>query len=417
MEFDPNSMNFGAAQTLSRRAEPAHIELLSRQAEQSPQTKPEHIQVVKKLKDKVVQHEKQARTERLKQMQQALTTEVTPHRLMQALALVRKIYSEDHAPSDLATMSLLQPILQGLLPKWKSLKTGDTDSPITPQDYQLIQKLRQPHATLPTPERAVLYKLLHMVYQAMENQTDDSVFAPPVAAAPPNLMALKSRLLRATSDVEKQRLQNDIQRVENAKKQDYHQQCLKALEHHQTQLKAIESLQKTPRPHLLQALSKLEQQWDKNRAPAAQHPRVPTVIQLASRQLARLGIADAETFIKEQRQKMQHEIQNLTTEEVLSVLQSWHTHFDEALTRFQEQATALVRTKALSKARANLHILKSKLDQWPTQLEEVKSLENKLLELKDDQQRADVRNQLFKRYSDILSALPVIETPTKGETP
>ena len=401
MDFDPNAMNFGAAQKLSPQAEPGHVALLTRQAQRVPQ-KPEQGQVVKRLEANLQQHQRQARIERLKQMQQALATQSNGQRLMQALALVKKIYTADDAPSDLATMSLLQPILQGLLPKWKQLKAEKPFS-IAPGDYQALQKLKQPHAVLVTAERAALFNLLSLVYKAVDAEAPRA----PVAATPARLMALKSQYLRATSATEKQRLQAEIQDIEIARQRDYHAQCMRVLQQHQ--LKMPEML-KSPAARLLPQLAQLEQQWQTNRYSEAHHPVVPTLLQLSSRQLARLGVADARDFIQLQQKAVQQQLQALPAAELKTLLQQWCHGFASLLQAFQEAAEV----RRLEAARKELNALHAHSAQWSTHLTEIKALEQQFLAAATEK-KTELRHLLLQHYSQLLSTLPPITSP--GENP
>ncbi len=401
MEFDPNAMNFGAAQKLSPRAEPGHVAVLTRQTKRASQASNQG-QVVKRLEANLQQHQRQARVERLKQMQQALATQSNGQRLMQALALVKKIYTADDVPSDLATMRLLQPILQGLLPKWKQLK-AETSFSIAPEDYQVLQKLKQPHAVLATAERAALFNLLSAVYKSIDAEAPRA----PVAATPARLMALKSQWLRATSDTEKQRLHAEIQQIEIARQRDYHAQCMQVL--HQHQLKMPEMLQ-YPAARLLQQLTQLEQQWQKNRYSEAHHPAVPTLLQLSSRQLARLGVADARDFIQSQQKSVQQQLQTLPTAELKTLLKQWLQCFDGLLHSFQEAAEA----RRLEAIKKELNTLQARSAQWPTHLPEIKALEQQFLAAATED-KAELRKQLLQHYSQLLSTLPPITSP--GETP
>lgn len=414
MDFDPNAMNFGAAQQLAPRAEASHVAVLTRQTQrasralqqgssQAPAQATAQVQVVKRLEANLKQHQRQARVERLKQMQQALATQSNAQRLMQALALVKKVYTAEDAPSDLASMSVLQPILQGLLPKWKQLKAEQSFT-VTAGDYQALQKLKQPHTVLSTAERAALFNLLNAVYKAIDVAGSSQV---PVAATPARLMALKSQLLRATSETEKQRLQAEIQHIETARQRDYHQQCLRALQQHREQMP---EMLKYPTARLLQQLTHLEKQWQTNRYAEAHHPAVPTLLQVSSRQLARLGVADAKDFIASQQTVIQQHLQALHTAEVLRQLQSWRQGFEAILQSLQDAAEA----RRLQAAQKELHQLQAHAAQWPSRLKEIKALEQQYVAAPAEE-KAELRHKLLQDYSQLLSKLPPITS--SGDCP
>lgn len=410
MDFDPSTLNFGATQQLNHRVESTHIAVLERQARQT--VRGEHTEVAHHLQANVEQHHLQRRVARLQQMQQAIAAEASAQRLMQALALVKTLYTADDAPTDLSSISLLQPILQGLPPKWAALKAQAKTSPVLAVDYQRIEKLKQAHARLATAERAALFKLLHAVYKAIDALYGSQQQLPTsVKSSSAQDLRLRSQLHRASSEHEKQRLRAEIAQLQNAQQQDGHAQCVRALAQSQQFMQALSSLAETPRPRILQHLSKLTQQWESNRLPASAYPMVPELLQLAARQLARIGVPDAEAFIQTQHLVAQNRVLSLSAEHPLfGPLKAWQEAFAEALTRLLVSQQAAQASQALSLAREQCQRLQAQLTQWPEHHAEIQALEQTVLSLDPTTDAAypEARMALLQHYSQILLNLPKI---------
>ncbi len=408
MDFDPSSLNFGAAQKLPPRAESSHIAVLERQARQAEHrdTPP----VAHQLRAQVEQHQLQRRVARLQQMQQAIASEASAHRLMQALALVKTLYTAEDAPTDLASISLLQPILQGLQPKWAALKAQAQSAPVLAVDYQRLDKLKQPHTRLHTAERSALFKLLHTVYKAIEALYGSQPQRAEVKSLSAQDLGLRSQLHRASSEREKQRLQAEIAELQTAQQRDYHAQCVHALRQCQMHMAQVASFAETPRPRLLQQLAKLAHQWENNKCPEAAYPLVPELLQGAGRQLARIGVADADAFIQTHNLGVQERLQGLGSEHALfTLLQTWQGTFAEALTRLLVSQHAAQASQALSLARTQSQQLQAQLEKWPAHHADIQALEHRFLTLDPTSgAAAEIRTALLQHYGQVLLNLPKI---------
>ena len=407
MNFDPSTLNFGATHKLNPRAEASHIAVLERQAQQVARSAP--TTVAQQLKSNVAQHHLQRRIARLQQMQQAIAEDASAQRLMQALAFVKTLYTDADAPTDLAFISLLQPILQGLQPKWAALKTQANVSPVLPVDYQRLEKLKQPHAQMSTAERSALFKLLHRVYRAIDGLSASETPASDLKPANTQDLVLRSQLHRASSDREKQRLRAEIAQLENLQQRAYHTQCLRDLEQCQQMMQALSSFGETPRPRVLQHLSKLTQQWQNNRFAEAAYPMVPELLQLAARQLARIGVPDAAGFIQAQNAEVLHRLQSLGVEHALfAPLQAWQGTFAETLSRLLTHQEDLQAAQAFALARDASQKLHAQLEQWPEQRAEIQALEQRLREPAAGSTYAEAKAALLQGYGQILLNLPKI---------
>lgn len=427
-EFDPTALQLPDILTTSRGPEPpkvpvppaAPVQHLQRQLQR--ETQRGATQVAQNVQQQLQMSHSEQRAEHLKKYLGALQVDAAADKtpLLAALKGIAGCYQGQQAPKDVATMNVVHPLLRCQAYKWDQLQAGNIPTPPAPEAGYL-QKLRQLQGTLGPGERAALFRLVEAINHQLQTLRTIPADTPAESAANPLpadfdplqasrlQLQLRAKLQRTHSPVEKQQLQAELEQLQAQQQAFAHQRQLQALEKQLQDWKNdSERLPKMNASHFeswrklristLQSLARLFQgQTD-----------CETVIASAQRQLARLGMDDAKTWIDRERQQLQ----------VPSVLQAWH----QALGTLLESALQATERLALQLQQSVWEQQLTRLEKlqadWQHQAERLTTLETAYVQAEDASERQRLKQALLQHYAERMAQLVSVssnqtDSPTK----
>lgn len=358
------------------------------------------------------------------------------HALMTALSVLQQSYRAEYAPKDLATMSVLHPLLKCQALKWDQLKAQQLPE-IPAPEAAYLQKLRQLKGSLGALERAALYQLILTINAAITahlsaadppvplpaesvSATAEPLESNPAALADPataltefdplkasrEIMQLRAKLQRTHSASEKQVLQQDLARLTQAQQAYYQQRQTQALAKLCQDFDA--DLRRLSQPERLTQAA--FEQWRKLRLTGLQglvrlfsQPADPlglACFESAQRLLARLGMPDAH----EQHQRAS---QNLlpTLVQATPDLKKWQTAFDALIDQALLTSAALGLRQQSAEMEKKLGQLAKIQQDWQDRQLQLHSLETAYLQA-EPPERQQLKQTLLQAYAEMLAQLP-----------
>lgn len=356
--------------------------------------------------------------------------------LMTALAVLQQSYRSEFAPKDLATMSVLHPLLKCQALKWDQLQAQQWPE-IPAPEAAYLQKLRQLKGSLGALERAALYQLIQTINAAITahlssaapqvplpaesvSATAEPLESSPAALADPapaltefdplkasrEIMQLRAKLQRTHSASEKQVLQQDLARLTQAQQAYYQQRQTQALAKLCQDFDA--DLRRLRQPERLTQAA--FEQWRKLRLTGLQglvrlfsQPTDPLALacfESAQRLLARLGMPDAH----EQHQRAS---QNLlpTLAQATADLKQWQTAFDALFEQALLTCAALGLRQRSAEMEKKLGQLAKIQQDWQDRQVQLQSLESAYLQA-EPLERQQLKQSLLQAYAEMLAQLP-----------
>ncbi len=426
-EFDPSALQLPDILTAPRGPEPsavapaAPIQRLQQQLQR--ETQRGASQVTQNVQQQLQMGHSEQRAEHLKKylgaFQAHTAADKTP--LLAALKGIASCYQGEQAPKDVATMSVVHPLLRCQAYKWDQLQAGNTPEPPAPEAGYL-QKLRQLQGTLGPGERAALFRLVeainHQLQQLSKAPVDSPPEAPTVTPLPTDFdplqasrlqLQLRAKLQRTHSPTEKQQLQAELEQLQAQQQAFAYRRQLQALEKQLQDWKSDgERLPKMNAGHF--------ESWRKLRISTLQslarlfqgQTECEALIISAQRQLARLGMEDAKTWIDRERQLLQ----------APSVLQAWHQALGSLLDRALQATERLALQLQQSAWEQQLVRLENLQADWQRQTERLKQLEAAYVQADETSERQRLKQELLQHYAERMAQLVSVssnqaDSPTK----
>ncbi len=421
-----------------------------REAERARQTPaPANTQVSQNLKQQVQVNASDARAERLKPWiiqikKPAADPEILRDRLLDCLTAIQACYTGAQLPNDLTTMSILHPLLKCQAYKWDALMAGKSVTPPEPE-AQYLQKLRQLKSGLGLVERAALMQLILTLnaqlpalgspetseataQSAAQSAVQPAVQKPAQAAAtqtappPAELVAdadetpfdpiqasrlslqLRAKLQRTHSAQEKAALQVELQHIERRQQAFFKARQAQALEKQIQEFKldqtrfaqpgySVRSFENWRKLRLtgLQTLARVFSQGTKDAAAIS-------CLESAQAQLARLGLTDAENWIRAEQQRLQP---HLPVD-----LQAWFVSFSDLTQHALKISKHLAHQLRQAEQQRHLQSLNQQKSEFKAQLNKLQALESAYLEASPDSKQ---RQDLLQAYAELLATLPKAE--------
>ena len=427
-------------------------------AANAPQAAP---QVQENLERKLKSNQQTVRSDALKAVLMNLkalrgndpSTPAFREALLRAIAQVKSCYGSDHAPKDLETMGVLFPLLKCQEYKWEALKARQQVTP-PPPEAGLLKKWRSLNSpSVSAVEKATLYQIVMGLNALCERcpadvpaNTQAAPEAPaqqPVQQASPDtpprpapvetatepeepeepfdpmtsgrrLLQLRARIQRACSEREKEGLQKQLQSLLQQQSAYYAQRRQAVLKEAQTRYALlIEHCQKSPRPaqvqqwrqQLVKQLEYLQRLYGQDKAQS----RGPDLFAAAIRQLARLGMDDAQQIQAQEQAKIEAIFADFSEPEC-GRLKQWNTLYQKLLDAFSQTLKQLVFTQRVALAKELLKEISAAQDQLQVQQDQIRTWEQELASEADAGRCAELRQKLLSAYAELIVELPVWET-------
>jgi hypothetical protein len=430
-------------------------QLLEQQAEREFQRvkqlpTPQNQQIAENLKTQVQLSASDSRAEqlkvwilRLKALNDQSALAQRSALVLQTLAALQACYAEDNRPKDLASMGVLYPLLKCQAYKWDALQAQkQVDIPAPEAGY--LQKLRQLKGGLGPVERAALLQLVLAVNQqwalisfeteaASEPAEPVSVAEAPSATQPTASasvaepasaledfdplqasrlsMQLRAKLQRTFSPEEKASIQAELATLANKQTAYFGLRQVQALQKQTLDLQSdqtrflqaklaassFESWRKM-RLTTLQSLARLFSQ-------GAEEPALVTALNSAQAQAARLGLADAQSWILSERQRREA-LPASANAGLVQAFEAWQAAWDGLidaaladLQRMGHQLKQLTHQKQLQR-------LEQIQRDWQAQAAQIKALEVEYLACSDPLAQPPLKQALLQAYAELLAQLP-----------
>jgi len=472
-DFDPTAFQLPALIQQSQGPETGQPlrrsperELLEQQAEREFQRvkqlpTPQNQQIAENLKTQVQLSASDSRAEqlkvwilRLKALNDQSPLAQRSALVLQALAALQACYAEDNRPKDLASMGVLYPLLKCQAYKWDALNAQkQVEIPAPEAGY--LQKLRQLKGGLGPVERAALLQLVLAVNQqwamlSFETEADSALesaevvsVAEAASATQPTETASVAEPASALDDFDplqasrlSMQLRAKLQRTFSPEEKASIQAELATLAGKQTAyfgLRQVQALQKqtldlqSDQTRFLQAklTSSQFETWRKLRlstlqslarlfSQGAEEPAVVAALTSAQAQAARLGLADAQSWIQSERQKRQGlpAGANAGLVQAFGAWQAaWDGLIDAALTDLQRlghQLKQIAHQKQLQR-------LEQVQRDWQAQTAQINALEVDYLACSDPLAQAPLKQALLQAYAELLAQLPAATTQASAQ--
>lgn len=445
-DFDPASFKMPAGLADSQGPAlfdipepPPAVQQLSQQvqreqarSEQAPS--PENQAVQARLKQNLQLSASEGRTARLKALLARLkalsgASEDLRAGLMQIMAGLKSCYAAADAPRDLATMSVLHPLLQCQACKFDALKAG-RPAAVPEAEAGYLKKLRPLQGSLGPQERAALLQLILALNQQLSATTTAAPVAE-VAAAPPAAATDTSPFDPIQASRLMLQLRAKIQRSHSPDEKQALQAQLEALQAQQTAFFAMRQLQALVRqgqelqsdgPGLAQASAADFARWRPLRLKALQNlsrllgqpPACPAGVSLlesAQQQLARLDLPDGPGWIAQEQARQQNAWTAARTglaPELAQALTDWLKHFEALMHSLQQVGQHWARQRQTAEQQALLQSLTQTRQDWHQQEARIKDLESRYLACEDAITRRQLQQTLLEAYAEMLARLPAL---------
>lgn len=381
---------------------------------------------------------------KLKALSPELEIESLRNTLLENMQALQTCYASTQIPKDLATMSVLHPLLKCQAAKWDALKAGKNIEIPTPE-ASYIQKLRQLKGGLGPVERAALMQwvlALNHHLAKFQVQSTPVVSESEQAAEPPSvttqpvskpsapavsvpasdtvfdplqasrlLMQLRAKLQRTFSTQEKQDLQAQIQLLEAQQKAFFEQKQIQALN------KQIQEFQ-TDRSRFEQAKFSAAtfESWRKLRLTSLQNilrlfaqdankQDLSTCFESAQKQLARLGMNDAAEWIARER-KTQAAFSDESA--LYQALLSWQQSFGRLIDQALGFTGVLGLQTQVAEFKAQLQKIEQIKNHWQAQQAKLQTLEADYRACQDPVKQHQLKQELLQFYAELFADLPVV---------
>ncbi|MGV3525490.1 MAG: hypothetical protein ACO1RX_14765 [Candidatus Sericytochromatia bacterium] len=401
------------------------------------QPQPQAPVVEQNLQRQVKQVREQARTEQLKEVLLSLKNlrprdpAELPYRsvLLQAIEALKTCFAGEAAPTDLETMGLLFPLLKCQEHKWERLQAGQLAEPPAPE-AKLLQKWRSAKSSLSAVEKATFYQIvegLNVLIARMpapaeapisEAETPAPVTPVPAPESPAEepfdpmtcgrrLMQLRAKLQRSCAESEKQRLQAQLNALVQQQNAYYAERRSQSLVQHQKKYAqlcqklsgpvAAAALQQL-RQELIQQLEHLQRLFHQDK----QQPAGPEIFASASRQLARLGLADAAQVRSLEHTRQGEWIQAFPASQQ-NELTRWQTSYQTLLTAFEQALGQALQQAQTAELTARIQAAQTHLQ---TQRQVLAELEQAWQAAADSAEQAALRQNILLAYAQLILKLP-----------
>lgn len=420
---------------------------------------PQNQQIAENLKAQVQLSASDSRAEQLKVwiLRLKALNEQSPHAqrsalVLQALAALQACYAEDNRPKDLASMGVLYPLLKCQAYKWDALKAQkQVEIPAPEAGY--LQKLRQLKGGLGPVERAALLQLVLAINQqwgsfmrsfmrsdlpeqessttvaeqaselAPELANDTAVSVGEAVSAPTSLadfdpvqtsrlsMQLRAKLQRTFSPEEKASIQAELATLADKQTAYFALRQVQALQKQTLDLQSdqtrflqaklaassFESWRKM-RLTTLQSLARLFSQ-------GAEEPALVAALNSAQAQAARLGLADAQSWIQSERQR-RGALPARADAGLVQAFGAWQTAWDGLIDAALADLQRMGHQLKLLTHQKQLQRLEQVQRNWQAQAAQIKALEANYLACADPLAQIQIKQALLQAYAELLAQLP-----------
>lgn len=398
-----------------------------------PQTQ---VPIEQNLQRQVKQAREQARCDQLKQVLLSLKNlrPLDPADLsylavlLQAIESLKACFAGEAAPTDLETMGLLFPLLKCQEHKWERLKAGQPAEPPAPE-AKLLQKWRSAKSSLSAVEKASFYQIVEGLNVLIARLPAEAPVAEPVAPLPEplpeppdaeepfdpmtcgrRLMQLRAKLQRSCAESEKQRLQRQLNALVQQQNAYYAERRAQSLAQHQKKYAQLcqklsgslgaAALQQL-RQELIQQLDHLQRLFTQDK----QQPVGPEIFASASRQLARLGLADAAQVRSHEHAQQIGWIQRFP-EPQQADLTRWQASYQLLLTAFEQALRQLSQVDQHAQAAGLAVQIQAAHARLQAQRQALAELEQAWRVAVDPAEQAALRQQILLAYAQLILNLP-----------
>lgn len=402
--------------------------------------------IAQNVQRQVKQVREQARSEQLKQVLVSLKglraaepadLHYRPS-LMQAIETLKACFAGEAAPSDLETMGLLFPLLKCQDHKWERLKAGQAPEPPAPE-AKLLQKWRTAKSSLGAVEKATVYQIveglnvlgarlksvpLESAAEATATAPEDPATALQQPETEPfdpmtcgrRLLQLRAKLQRSCAESEKQTLQAQLNALLQQQNAYYAERRADSLVQHQKKYAQLGQQLSTPQTaaqvqQLRQALIPQLEHLQRLFAQDKQQPQGPEIFVSASRQLARLGLSDAEQVRAHEQAQQARWIQSFNGPQQ-TALTSWQTSYQQLLTAFEQTLLHLGQRTQHAQAAALSAQIDAAQAHFQGQCQALTALEHSWQQAEDPAQRSALRQQILLAYAQLILDLPPPNPPS-----
>ncbi|MBF2054297.1 MAG: hypothetical protein IGS03_12670 [Candidatus Sericytochromatia bacterium] len=447
-DFDPASFKMPAGLVDSQGPAlcdipepPPAVQRLSQQVQREEARKQEapsaeNQAVAARLKQNLQLSASEGRAERLKSMLVRLKAlpaepEGLHEGLMRVIASLKSCYAGADAPRDLATMSVLHPLLQCQACKWDALKAGGA-AQVPEAEAGYLKKLRSLQGSSLAPlERATLLQLILALNQqlctstAAESTGETPATPPAVSSAPVAsfdpiqasrlMLQLRAKIQRTHSPAEKQALQAQLEALQAQQVAFFAMRQLQALARQSQELAGDCS-------KLAQARAEHFSQWRPLRLKSLQNlsrllgqpPACPAGVSLlesAQQQLARLDLPGGHQWIAQEQARQRDgwaAAREGLAPELAQALTDWLQQFDTLMQTLQQACQHWAQKRRKAEQQTLLNSLAQAQQDWVLQETEIKALESRYLQCEDPVARRQLQQTLLNAYAEVLAMLPAL---------
>lgn len=427
------------------QAQVLFVEQQLKQEQAHPQSNPT---IEKNLARQLKQSRESARDEKLKQILAALknlraadpAAPAYTQGLMQAIASLKACFADHDAPTDLDTMTILFPLLKCQELKWDALKSGlaiETPAP----EAKLLQKWRCLKGSLSAIEKASVYQIilgLNALCQRRPLTTKPPVLVHAQTAAEPpqsqssepvlveialaelapfdpitsgrQILQWRAKMQRSCSAAEKEVLQAQLNALLRQQSAYYVTRREQSLQQHQH--KYAQVCQELQQPLTTAQIQQLRQQLVKQlehlqRLFAQDKTQLngPEIFVSAIRQLARLGLSDAEQVLAHEHQQQTKWVQSFAAQQQTG-LKAWQDSYQRLLKALEVALSKLNQRSQQTQAAALASQIQLAQAQFKQQSQALAQWEHDWLQATDPAQQNALRQKMLQAYAQLILELP-----------